>query len=286
MINDNEKKYIYLIFLIAAVILIITLGIIWVPMFKNGNKDKTIISANYYKDDYYVDRMKEEYKKVVIDAVNIENFDQIKEKINKQYLESINENESSIKEYLVKNKILTHPSSSMTVYNTIVRNDGKKYVYSYKYKIGNEEKMIHIIEDYYKNYTISYDQEGYPILDNNTYEMKDSNGMVYKIKYYKSYENTLILELIIENNTTEEFVYNFGDSVDSDLIFNGDNKRYLTNIVVGNGTSMIKSEPGSTNKVYLTYEIEIKNQQAIQAIEFNNILRMNTNIDMVKLDIK
>lgn len=287
MINEIEKKYIYILFGITIIILIIVLGFIWAPMFKDKELVKEI---NYFalpqNSEYYVEKMKEEYKKVIFDAINVDKFDETINKIDTEYLNKLEMNNEELKEYLTTSNILNHPSSSTIVYNTQVRTDGKKYVYSYNYKIGDNIKKIHIIENYYGNYSISFAQESYPVLTLEEFDTFDEFGNEYKVKYNACYENNLVLDITIINNTTEEYTYDFNGNQASFVIYDGNVRRGLANVIVGQEYSTIRTEPGSTSKIKLTYDVELLKQDSIQAIEFNDVTTSNGDKVKVKFDLK
>lgn len=279
MLDEREKRLVYIAITIILILMIIILIIIWSPMFTNKEKNLEITSVHSYEDGYYVDKKKEEYKNVVRECINKDNFDNTYEILDADYVISTDLDKENLKESLISQKILTYTSSSTVIYCSSVRNDGKRYIYTYIYKIGDIERKVHIIEDYINNYTVSFDQDAYPVVDNKVYDIKDkTTGLQFKIKELKCYEESILMEITIVNNTTEEFKFNNTDVNDSTLLYSEKaiNKiSYLSSIVVGATNSEILSIPGSTNKINLSYGINISKQDYINMITFNNVERSN-----------
>lgn len=288
MLEDREKKMIYVVIGIIIALLLVVLVIIWLPMFKSNDSEVDITFANQYEKDYYSKMMKEKYKQVISECVNKDNFNDTYQKLDKQYLEDMNMSEKELEAYLNANGILTYSSSSAVIYCSLVRSDGEKYIYTYVYKIGGTERKVHIIEKYIGNYTISFSQDSYPVVDSNVYYLKDNNtNLEFEINKVKCFDENMVLEVNIINKTTEEFKFKFYNVDDSNLIYNSDEtnkKALLSSLIIGTESSELTSVPGSTNKIKLSYGINIINQENINYIVFNNVTMTNgenTNIELI-----
>ena len=288
MLEDREKKMIYVVIGIIIALLLVVLVIIWLPMFKSNDSEVDITFANQYEKDYYSKMMKEKYKQVISECVNKDNFNDTYQKLDKQYLEDMNMSEEELEAYLNANGILTYSSSSAVIYCSLVRSDGEKYIYTYVYKIGGTERKVHIIEKYIGNYTISFSQDSYPVVDSNVYYLKDNNtNLEFEINKVKCFDENMVLEVNIINKTTEEFKFKFYNVDDSNLIYNSDEtnkKALLSSLIIGTESSELTSVPGSTNKIKLSYGIYINNQENINYIVFNNVTMTNgenTNIELI-----
>ena len=279
---------IYVVIGIIIALLLVVLVIIWLPMFKSNDSEVDITFANQYEKDYYSKMMKEKYKQVISECVNKDNFNDTYQKLDKQYLEDMNMSEEELEAYLNANGILTYSSSSAVIYCSLVRSDGEKYIYTYVYKIGGTERKVHIIEKYIGNYTISFSQDSYPVVDSNVYYLKDNNtNLEFEINKVKCFDENMVLEVNIINKTTEEFKFKFYNVDDSNLIYNSDEtnkKALLSSLIIGTESSELTSVPGSTNKIKLSYGININNQENINYIVFNNVTMTNgenTNIELI-----
>ncbi len=290
MLEDREKKMIYVVIGIIIALLLVVLVIIWLPMFKSNDSEVDITFANQYEKDYYSKMMKEKYKQVISECVNKDNFNDTYQKLDKQYLEDMNMSEEELEAYLNANGILTYSSSSAVIYCSLVRSDGEKYIYTYVYKIGGTERKVHIIEKYIGNYTISFSQDSYPVVDSNVYYLKDNNtNLEFEINKVKCFDENMVLEVNIINKTTEEFKFKFYNVDDSNLIYNSDEtnkKALLSSLIIGTESSELTSVPGSTNKIKLSYGININNQENINYIVFNNVTMTNGENKNIELIIK
>lgn len=276
MVEDKEKKYIYIAFGLIILILLIVIILIWSPMF-NGSKSisKKLTTIKLSTTEEYENIKKEEYKYVVKQLVNKENFENTIDLIDNEYMKKNNLNSKDIYNYLVDNNLLTNTSNTSIVYNKSIKSDGKKYIYTYSYQVNNEEKLIHIIENYYNDYTISFDQENYPII-NDKVNIINIGNIQFKSSVVNSYSESILLKINIINNDTEQFVFDVNSLNSVYAKVKGDNIKYnLSSVVVGNETSSIVSLPGSTVEVYLNFKIPLEKQCYIDEICFSDIKKSN-----------
>lgn len=280
MINQKEKKYMYTIFGIIIVIMIIVLIMIWMPMFKG--KEKSINSIKKYNESYN-ENMINEYKNVILKYINVDNYSELKNFLDKDYLEKNNLDINNAKNFLENEGLIMHPTNSTIVYNSGFITNGKENIFSYTYKIADRERKIHVIESYYKKYSISFEQDGYPIMNKDGYNVK-YNDLTFTLIPIKSYDNSIVFELSITNNSTEEYIFDFSSNNDADVIINNNLKSYLTSVVIGNETSSIVSLPNSNIKTVLSFNVNIENQSNITGIEFNNVTKSDgskTNMNLL-----
>lgn len=286
MINDKEKKYVYIAFIVIIILLIIVLIAIWSPMFsRNSNFSDKLSTSYYYKEEEYISRYKEKYKSLVLNYINMDNFDELKTKLDLTYLEENNLTIDTAYDYLVNNNILTHTSNSTILYNSDIKNNGKQYIYTYTYKVGESEKMIHVIEDYYNSYTISFSQDSYPILNNSQFEI-EKDGLKFNIKTLSSYRDSIVINFSVENQTTEEYTFNFNSINDAAVKLNNTNVKCLTSVIVGSETSSISSIPGSRVNFNLSFEINSSEQGKIIEFIFNNVEKSGEKISDFVLGIE
>jgi len=256
--------------------ILIVIILIWSPMF-NGSKSisKKLTTIKLSTTEEYENIKKEEYKYVVKQLVNKENFENTIDLIDNEYMKKNNLNSKNIYNYLVDNNLLTNISNTSIVYNKSIKSDGKKYIYTYSYQVNNEEKLIHIIENYYNDYTISFDQENYPII-NDKENIINIGNIQFKSSVVNSYSESILLKINIINNDTEQFVFDVNSLNSVYAKVKGDNIKYnLSSVVVGNETSSIVSLPGSTVEVYLNFKIPLEKQCYIDEICFSDIKKSN-----------
>lgn len=289
MLEEKEKKLVYIAIGIIVSLLIFILLIIWIPTFSNKNDLYGIDSIAKYEDGTYVEKKKEEYKSVVIQAINKDNFEETYNKLDKEYLEKTNLNKDDLKKKLIESNILSVPMTSSVIYCSNVRNDGQTFIFTYVYKIADIERKVHIIEKNYDEYSISFVQDSYPVINSATSEIIDNvTGLKFNIKTSAVYEGNVVYDITIINNTTEEFIFSTNEPDDSNLIysFNGSNKlANLSSIVIGSNLSEIVSKPGSSNKITLSYGIALEEQKDINYIKFNDITRNDGSTISIQLEL-
>lgn len=281
MLEDKEKKLVYGAIAAIIILLIIVIIIIWTSSFSQKDIYADITSINKYDNNYYVNAKKDSYKNIVSQFINEDNFENTFEKINENYLSNMDMNKDELEKYLKSEKILSHPTNSTVIYCSNVRTNGEGYIYTYVYRIGSVERKIHIIESYIDTYTISFEQDSYPVVDNKVHEFFDSKtGLDFKIQQVASHSESMTYEIEIINNTTEEYTFDFSSVDDSNLVcqINGaTSKASLSSIVVGKDLSNFTVVPGTTKKVKLSYGINLDKQDYIIQLWFNNV--KNTNGD-------
>lgn len=287
MLDDKEKKLIYLVSAIIILALIIVIVIIWTSSFSKDNETAEITSYVDYDDGYYLENAKEMYKQVVINCINEDNFEQTYELLDEEYLNKVNMSKEQLENYLKSEKILTHPTSSSVIYCYCVRDNNEKYVYTFRYKIGNIEKQMHIIEKYYGDYSISFEQNEYPIVDASEKEYYDTKTeMNFKTKVIACYDENIVYEISITNNSSEEYTFALTSVNDSLIQYTRNNQTseaLMTSVVVGEGVSNYTIEPGKTKVIKLSYNLSLKEQKNALHLFFNNIT--STNGDKIKVGI-
>ncbi len=281
MLEEKEKKLVYSAIAAIIVLLIIVIIIIWTSSFSNKDIYADVTSVNQYNNNYYVEMKKENYKNVVVQCINEDNFEDIYKIINNNYLLSMNMDKDKLEKYLKTEKILSHPTNSTVIYCSNIKTNGEEYVYTYVYRIGSVERKIHIIESYINKYTVSFEQDSYPVVDNKIHEYFDSETRLkFNIQQVASHSESLTYEIEISNNTTEEYTFDFSSIDDSNLVcqINGEtSKASLASIVVGNDVSNFTVVPGASRKVKLSYGINLDKQDYVIQLWFNNV--KNTNGD-------
>jgi len=283
MINDIEKKYIYIIFGVAIIILFIVLAIIWIPMFKSDTNDMISQFQNLPRNTY-VDNKKKEYQNAILNYINIEYIDKTIDIINQDYLKKYNLDENSVKQYLKDNQLVGYISNSTIVSFSKIVTDNKKNIYSYVYRIGNVEKKIHIIEEYYNKYTISFEQDGYPIIDEQV-STAEFNDVVFDIKEKSSYDEEIILEFVAQNNGNNEYYINLENIADSSVTITEGSIYNISSVILGSEYSKIVLGPGSRVSFEVNYAVPIELQSLIKNVIFNNVYDYSGNHTQISLNI-
>lgn len=284
MLNDIDKKYVYIVFGVAIVLFIIVLIIIWAPMF-DKNQEISLSSYKDYSMDEYLEAAESEYAKELLNLINIENVDNTVKLLNEDYLNENNITIDNAKQYLIDNDLVGYTSSSTIVSFEKVKTDYKTYIYTYIYKIGNNEKKVHIIEDYYDKYTISFEQDGYPKLYDNSFTA-NYNDIEFTIKELKSYNEELIVEFTASNKGNDQITINLENPTDSKIKFTNEEEYFASALVVGSKYSSISITPGSTNTFDISYNVPFEEQAQFKQIIFNSVKDYAGNNIVIELAAK
>ncbi len=290
MLEDKEKKLVYVAISVIIVLLIIVLLLIWVPAFSNTGKINGINSIVKYDEGSYIEKKKEEYKTIITKCVDKNNFEETYKILNQSYLEKMNISKEDLKSSLEASQILIEPLSSAVVYCSNVRTNGEEIIYTYIYKTGNIERKVHIIESYYDTYTVSFDQESYPIIDERILDLTDNvTGLNFLVKTKSVYDGNIVYDVTIINNTTEEFKFTTSEPDDSSVLYYENGTLYsanLNSIIVGSNTSEFISTPGSSINVTLSYGIALEKQELISHICFNGVIRNDGSAVDIRTELK
>lgn len=287
MINDNEKKYVYVALLIIIIVLTIVLIMIWKPLFTlDTSFDEQLLSYESISGDVYNKEILNKYFTLAKKYIDIKNIDSLSNVLDKDFLQSNNLNEEDVKEFILSQDFLINYNSSVVLYNSSIKSDGKRYIYTYSYRDGNSnEKKIHFIEEYFGKYKISFEQDGYPILNNETYNSEIDN-INFEIKVIKSYEQSILLQISISNNSSEEVTFDIG-SVDKVIIRMNDLYDYkLSTVIAGQESSFIKLTPGAKRQVNLSFAVPLENQKTITNLSFKSVKFTNGELKDMVLEIK
>lgn len=273
MLNEEEKKYAYIAITIILILLIIVIILIWTPMF-SGSKKEDLNIFEVYDSSAYVENMKEEYKNILLDLLKENNYDLLFEKMDKNFLEQNNFDKNSLREFLYSNNLFIGDTTSVMINNKSVSSDKEVYLYTYEYSYDENIKYVHIRESYPGSYYISFEQDNYPIINNDGFLV--TNGDVsYKITVVESNQENVTFNFEITNNSNDRYVFDLSSLNSSSATINNGEKCYLDSVVSGNESSNLEVLPGGVYNVKLTYNINIENQNNILYFEFYNVLNNN-----------
>ena len=270
MLNEEEKKYAYIAITIILILLIIVIILIWTPMLSGSQKEDLNI-FEVYDSSAYVENMKEEYKNILLDLLKENNYDLLFEKMDKNFLEQNNFDKNSLREFLYSNNLFIGDTTSVMINNKSVSSDKEVYLYTYEYSYDENIKYVHIRESYPGSYYISFEQDNYPIINNDGFSV--TNGDVsYKITVVESNQENVTFNFEITNNSNDRYVFDLSSLNSSSATINNGEKCYLDSIVSGNESSNLEVLPGGVYNIQLTYNINIENQNNILYFEFYNVL--------------
>lgn len=285
MINEKEKKYIYAVFAIAFVILIIVLIMIWSPLFtRSSTVASNILQYKQYSNEEYDNFIKSHYTELAKNFIDTEKFNYYVSYINEDFLDENNLTLENIYDYLVSNNLLINVSDSTVLYNCGSKNNGTRFIYSYIYKdVNGPERKIHFIEDYIGEYTVSFEQNSYPVLNTQDFT-GEYNGLLFKLKEKGSFDESILLDVTIQNTTNEVYTFDIG-SIDKVTISMSNGNIYkLNTIIAGDESSNVTINPGQTITFELSFGVDLNNQSLITSIVFNNVYKIDGTTETIRVD--
>ena len=201
MNQDNEKLYIYLAVAVIAIAFIFVLVLIWKP-----SNDDLLESINYIGDaEEYKEVQTNNYKSVLEGLLQVNNYDQLFEKVDKKWLEDNSYTKESLYNFLIENGIISN-NVPLIKDTTIVNGQDSTY---YRFQIQNEKgnlRYVLINESQSNDYTISFEQKGVASIEGKEY--KDViDGVTYTLKTKAALENLIQYELTIESTREDTITF-------------------------------------------------------------------------------
>lgn len=274
MIEDSEKKYIYAVIAVVAIILIGVIILIWTPT-SDVIKDKLTLCDVTGEYDVI---QKENYTEVINRLLLIKNYDELFEKVDTNWLQENNYTKESLYTWLFENFIISNSAPNIIESTAVAAKDS--YYFRYKLQTSNNlERYIIVNESIPNNYTISFEQDTISKLNGKTYVYVEDD-VKYEIKVVSMLENLLQYELTVTNTGTNTYYYNF--NTNDAIVLNLNDG---TNIIPTDITTLASNEyvlpQNSSFSIKVTFNINIEKQNLIEALTFNNAYD-----DTSKRDIK
>ncbi len=287
MIEDNEKKYVYTVIAVAIVILIIVLIIIWKPLFSNTKKiDDELKSYDVAFTADYVEQAKDMYFNIAKKYIDKSNINDLKNVISSNYLNNNKISKEELENYLIKNNLLISTNASTVLYFDCYKTNGTRYVFSYKYSDDSfKEHSVHIIENKYGEYEISFEQDSYPVLNNIPYVATQDN-VNYIFKEIASYRGSVVYNVTITNNSNNIFTYDLGAIDKVNVEFISGKIASLDTVIVGNESARVTVNPNSTKSFDLSFNMEQIDQTALNRVTFKNVTFGNGDTTEINLKLE
>ncbi len=267
MINDKkEKLIIYSAISIIAIILLIVIIFIWSPTFKKFQNS----NINTYDDTITYEKIMDEYyTKYLNNCLNIANFDILYDKIDRDYISSLNiENtKESVKNYLRDNGLI---SSDINILDIDYSTDGEVNIFRVLYKSYNLNKYVNIKETEPYNFTITFEQQELNSLINKKNIKASINSVIYNVETLSSNDKSIRYKITIENKSNDEYLFDFSALNSVQLVY--DDFNYINMASIANSANIdYKLTPGSTKTVEVLFNISFSNQIRINKLILNDV---------------
>ncbi len=279
--NKKTFNFTTLFIVVYAILAIIVLLFIWWPKDKLNN-----VNGNFKYSDVDEEQMAIDiYKTELTPLLSKKNMDKLYEKLNYNYMAQNSITKDNYKSFL---ETCNYISDSVNIIECSVSRQGNDiYIYKFKYSSNNEIHYVNLIESFPYEYSLSFEQDTIPIVDNtssisniennskseetlNNSNTKTSviDDIVYEIKVNTIRDNGISYTLKITNNSDKNAEYNF-DNITNVSAIMSDGK------IANMGGTVISSEedivtPNGSLEKDLFFAISSQDQYKIKTIRILN----------------
>lgn len=279
--NKKTFNFTTLFIVVYAILAIIVLLFIWWPKDKLNN-----VNGNFKYSDVDEEQMAIDiYKTELTPLLSKKNMDKLYEKLNYNYMAQNSITKDNYKSFL---ETCNYISDSVNIIECSVSRQGNDiYIYKFKYSSNNEIHYVNLIESFPYEYSLSFEQDTIPIVENtssisniennskseetlNNSNTKTSviDDIVYEIKVNTIRDNGISYTLKITNNSDKNAEYNF-DNITNVSAIMSDGK------IANMGGTVISSEedivtPNGSLEKDLFFAISSQDQYKIKTIRILN----------------
>lgn len=279
--NKKTFNFTTLFIVVYAILAIIVLLFIWWPKDRLNN-----VNGNFKYSDVDEEQMAIDiYKTELTPLLSKKNMDKLYEKLNYNYMAQNSITKDNYKSFL---ETCNYISDSVNIIECSVSRQGNDiYIYKFKYSSNNEIHYVNLIESFPYEYSLSFEQDTIPIVDNtssisnienNSKSEETSNNsntktsviddIVYEIKVNTIRDNGISYTLKITNNSDKNAEYNF-DNITNVSAIMSDGK------IANMGGTVISSEedivtPNGSLEKDLFFAISSQDQYKIKTIRILN----------------
>lgn len=279
--NKKTFNFTTLFIVVYAILAIIVLLFIWWPKDKLNNVNENFKYSDVDEEQMAIDI----YKTELTPLLSKKNMDKLYEKLNYNYMAQNNITKDNYKSFL---ETCNYISDSVNIIECSVSRQGNDiYIYKFKYSSNNEIHYVNLIESFPYEYSLSFEQDTIPIVDNtssisnienNSKSEETSNNsntktsviddIVYEIKVNTIRDNGISYTLKITNNSDKNAEYNF-DNITNVSAIMSDGK------IANMGGTVISSEedivtPNGSLEKDLFFAISSQDQYKIKTIRILN----------------
>lgn len=265
MNQDNEKIYIYLAIAVIAIAFIFVLFIIWKP---TPTDQKAAI--NYLDISTTYDEIQENnYKNILERLLMVNNYDELFERINTEWLEENNYTKDSLYNYLVEKGIISNNVPIIKDTVTINLNDDMVYRYQVQNAQGNLRYVI-INEKNSNEFTISFEQENISKFEGKVYTYVE-DGVTYTITTKAILENVVQYNLAISSQREDTITYDLSrlQNVYLDL---DTGESYIPTDITSRTESVYAVEQNGTFDVDISFTLTLEKHSHIKSMSLYHVL--------------
>lgn len=276
--DTNKKTFNFtLLFIIAyAVLAVLVIIYIWWP---KGNSSIVSNSKFTYEDVDEKEKAIELYRIKIMSLLTEKDLDQLYEKLDDDYKAEKNITEKNYQAFLEDSGFISNNGISIGECTVNIQKEDV-YVYRFNYTCNNNSRFVNVIETKPYEYTLSFEQDKIPIVNNTYTETNEGTissstktTIIDNIKYEVTKtilrENGITYTLKVTNNSDKNVEYNF-DNITNVTAIMDDGK------MVNMGGTVISSDediltPGSSLEKELFFAVSSQDQDKIKTIRLQQV---------------
>ncbi len=276
--DTNKKTFNFtLLFIIAyAVLAVLVIIYIWWP---KGNDSIVSNSKFTYEDIDEKEKAIDIYKTKIMTFLTENDLEQLYQKLDEDYKAEKNITEKNYQAFLEESGFISKNGISIGECTVNIQKDDV-YVYRFKYTCNNVSKYVNVIETKPYEYTLSFEQNSIPIVNNTYTETNEGTissstktTIIDNIKYEVTKtilrENGITYTLKITNNSDKNVEYNFDNITNVTAIMSDGKRANMGGTVISADEDILT--PGSSLEKELFFAISSQDQNKIKTIRLQQV---------------
>lgn len=276
--DTNKKTFNFtLLFIIAyAVLAVLVIIYIWWP---KGNSSIVSNSKFTYEDIDEKEKAIDIYKTKIIPLLAEKDLNQLYQKLNEEYKSEKNITEKNYQAFLEESGFISNNGISVGECTVNIQK-ADVYVYRFNYTCNNVSKYVNVIETKPYEYTLSFEQNSIPIVNNTYTETNEGTissstktTIIDNIKYEVTKtilrENGITYTLKITNNSDKNVEYNFDNITNVTAIMSDGKRANMGGTVISADEDILT--PGSSLEKELFFAISSQDQNKIKTIRLQQV---------------
>lgn len=276
--DTNKKTFNFtLLFIIAyAVLAILVIIYIWWP---KGNDSIVSNSKFTYEDIDEKEKAIDIYKTKIMTFLTENDLEQLYQKLDEDYKAEKNITEKNYQAFLEESGFISKNGISIGECTVNIQKDDV-YVYRFKYTCNNVSKYVNVIETKPYEYTLSFEQNSIPIVNNTYTETNEGtissstkttiiDNIKYEVTKNTLRENGITYTLKITNNSDKNVEYNFDNITNVTAIMSDGKRANMGGAVISADEDILT--PGSSLEKELFFAISSQDQNKIKTIRLQQV---------------
>ena len=276
--DTNKKTFNFtLLFIIAyAVLAVLVIIYIWWP---KGNSSIVSNSKFTYEDIDEKEKAIDIYKTKIIPLLAEKDLNQLYQKLNEEYKSEKNITEKNYQAFLEESGFISNNGISVGECTVNIQK-ADVYVYRFNYTCNNVSKYVNVIETKPYEYTLSFEQNSIPIVNNTYTETNEGTissstktTIIDNIKYEVTKtilrENGITYTLKITNNSDKNVEYNFDNITNVTAIMSDGKRANMGGTVISADEDILT--PGSSLEKELFFAVSSQDQDKIKTIRLQQV---------------